>query len=93
MQPTNQPQQPTPMNLAMQQNQASPSAAQQLQDMLSREDLDSLEKLNITNHVLTKLQDSYAVGTEAHEEAKSLYNNYKKSVSYTHLTLPTKRIV
>lgn len=58
--------------------EALKSAAQQLQDMLSREDLDSLEKLNITNHVLTKLQDSYAVGTEAHEEAKSLYNNYKK---------------
>lgn len=58
--------------------QALPMATAQLQDMLSREDLDSLEKLNITNHVLTKLQENYTVGTQEHEEAKALFNNYRK---------------
>lgn len=58
--------------------QAVPLATSQLQEMLQRDDLDSLEKLTITNNVLGKLLENYTEGTQAHEDAKSLFNNYRK---------------
>lgn len=56
---------------------ALPLATQMLQDMLSREDLDSLEKLTVTKNVLNALSERYAEGTTEHQKARELFNNYE----------------